>query len=287
MNKIRNEISKMVYENSRSKYLKILNTINDNKRNREFWNIIRYSDNKFQRNRNNELDDMKAIEFYSELFGIKNNIEFDDLIVYDKLDDCVVDDISDNELYCQLSNYINNKHIDNDEIMIEMIRYGIDEYIHILKRLFNRILNNGIAPKYWRNDILKLIYKKGDRKDPSNYRPMIISHIGKLLFKIILERIRDDIESLLVDDQYGFRKNRDTVKQLKNLNILIQEHRFKYGISLDIRKAYDSVDRSILLKILKYINLNEKYMKILENYYLPGYVLYKNKRINVCIRVKQ
>ena len=50
----------------------------------------------------------------------------------------------------------------------------------------------------WEIGKLILIYKKGDKLKPENYIPLtMISHINKLFFKIILNRIRNDLESLL------------------------------------------------------------------------------------------
>ena len=136
---------------------------------------------------------------------------------------------------------------------------------------------------------MKIIYKKkGNKSSIVNYRPLImVSHMSKLFFKIILNRLRNDLEDLLVDNQYGFIKGKDTVKQLVNLYNCINTRKYNYAISLDIRKAYDSVDRRLLFRILKNINLNEIYIRVLENYYSKSIYWYRKELVQVNKGVKQ
>ena len=59
-----------------------------------------------------------------------------------------------------------------DQIVVEMIRAGGEITVRKIQELFNAILRTEIVPKDWKNAIVTLILKKGDKKDLANYRPI-------------------------------------------------------------------------------------------------------------------
>ena len=62
-------------------------------------------------------------------------------------------------------------------------------------------------PEDWRKANITCIFKKGNKQDPGNYRPVsLTSVICKLLESNIREAIMDHLSSykLLSDSQYGF-----------------------------------------------------------------------------------
>ena len=66
-------------------------------------------------------------------------------------------------------------------------------------------------PAEWLKSSLSRLHIKGSKSYPCNYRVLsIMSTISKLLPKIILLRLRDTNEILLMGNQFGFRKNRTT-----------------------------------------------------------------------------
>jgi hypothetical protein len=93
--------------------------------------------------------------------------------------------------------------------------------------------------------------KKGDLSKVENYRPIALLETTRKLFEmLLLQQLKTTIKSLS-PAQGGFRENRGTLDQVANLQDLIKLHHSRSGnfpivAFLDIKAAYDSVDRSIL-----------------------------------------
>lgn len=52
----------------------------------------------------------------------------------------------------------------------ELVRYGPPKLTEMLQTLFERCLNGEEVPREWRTSYISLIFKKGSRSDPKNYR---------------------------------------------------------------------------------------------------------------------
>ena len=98
------------------------------------------------------------------------------------------------------------------------------------------------------------VYKKGDRTEAANYRPVsITSHIIKIFERVIRNNLVEHMEAnnFLSLHQHGFRKRRSCLTQLldhvdtilKSLN----SGEVVNVIYLDYAKAFDKVDHNILL----------------------------------------
>ena len=119
--------------------------------------------------------------------------------------------------------------------------------------MFNRILETGLFPSQWSTGVIVPVHKKGDLNDPTNYRGItLVSCSGKLFTNIINERLNRWAEdnSILNENQFGFRKNKSTTDCLFLLHGLI-EYYFKsskqlYCSFVDSTRAFDGVDRNAL-----------------------------------------
>ena len=66
--------------------------------------------------------------------------------------------------------------------------------------------------------------KKGDLRDCNNYQGiMLLSVPGKVLNRIILERVREAVDPKLRDQQAGFRRNRSCADQTASLRIIVEQ----------------------------------------------------------------
>ena len=107
------------------------------------------------------------------------------------------------------------------------------------------------------------MFKKGDKSDPGNYRPVSLTRITcKILEHIIYSRIINhlDIHNVLCSHQHGFRKNRSCETQLIGLiddfsKGLDNNHQMD-AILLDFSKAFDKVHHTSLLKKLKFLGIS-------------------------------
>ncbi len=76
----------------------------------------------------------------------------------------------------------------------------------------------------WTEGTLIKLQKKGDLRNCSNYRGiMLLSVPGKVLNRIILERMKMTVDIQLRDEQAGFRKNRSCSDQITTLRIIVEQ----------------------------------------------------------------
>ena len=149
-----------------------------------------------------------------------------------------------------------------------------DLLFHWLTVLFNRIKSKGIMPKGWNKGRITLIHKSGLREHLFNYRPItVIISLSGVFSKLLNSRLSEVVEShkLLGEEQNGFRKERGMADNSFILDsILWKAKSTKQKIHLcyvDISKAYDSVNRSILWSRLASMGFKGEFLQSLQALY--------------------
>ena len=134
------------------------------------------------------------------------------------------------------------------------------EIAPILQVIFSKSLEEGSLPSEWLKANVSPIFKKGEKSDPANYRPISLTCILCKIFEhIVASNVVKhlDVNQILYDLQHGFRSKRSCETQL---TMLIEEiHRnLKEGkqtdiILLDFSKAFDKVNHAkLILKLHNY-----------------------------------
>lgn len=143
-----------------------------------------------------------------------------------------------------------------DHLRDEMLIPIKGQLSHILSLFFELCWSWSTVPSFWRHAQVFPIHKKGDPNDPANFRPISLTSIlRKLLEMVILKSVKNHSPSLDVA-QGGFRIRRSALDQALCLHDLIIEYanqrQYHYPIVafLDIKSAYDTVDRNIVWKAL-------------------------------------
>ena len=79
-------------------------------------------------------------------------------------------------------------------------------------------------PQDWKRSVFIPIPKKGNAKECSNYRTIVlISHTSKIMLKILQVRPQQYVNHELPDVQAGFRKGRGTRDQIVNIRWIIEK----------------------------------------------------------------
>ena len=106
------------------------------------------------------------------------------------------------------------------------------------------------------------IYKSDDKLLVNNYRPRsVLTFFSKILkrmmYNCLLKLVNDN--NILINNQYGFREGHSTdMALLRMVNDITREmdnKNFAMGIFIDLSKAFDTVDHSLLIKKLQYYEI--------------------------------
>ena len=100
---------------------------------------------------------------------------------------------------------------------------------------------------------------------------MLLTVAGKVLCKIILERMRDALEGRLRDEQARFSKDRSCCDQIATLRIIVEQtmewSTGLYMVFVNFEKAFDSLDREVLWTILRHYRVPEKIVRMIRVFY--------------------
>lgn len=168
-----------------------------------------------------------------------------------------------------------NKACGPDNIPPRVLKEANRELSIPLAVLFNKSLKDGIVPKEWKEAEVVAIFKKGQKSDPGNYRPVSLTCI---ICKILESFIRDAIVSYMTEIelfskcQHGFRPGRSCMTQL--LEVMedftkMWDNKDSFDIVyLDFRKAFDTVPHKRLLTKLELYGITGNVSQWIENFLL-------------------
>ena len=172
------------------------------------------------------------------------------------------------EIKASVSQKNNNKAPEMDGITAEILKNGGEKMIDHLKQVIQSVWESEV-PQDWRDVMLVSLYKKGSKSGCSNFRGIsLLSIVGKLFSRIILNRLfRTIVNEILPKPQCGFRASRDTVDMIFSAWQLLEKCKEPnlrlYQCFIDLSKAFDSVKRSTLWKILLKLGCPERFVGLI------------------------
>ena len=127
-----------------------------------------------------------------------------------------------NKLECEvkwaLESITRNKASGGDGIPVELFQIQKDDVVKRLHSIRQQIWKTQQWPQDWKRSVFIPIPKKGNAKECSNYRRIVlISHASKVMLKILQARLQQYVNRELPDVQGGFRKGRGTRDQINIL----------------------------------------------------------------------
>ncbi len=169
---------------------------------------------------------------------------------------------SENEISDIIHSIDTSKATGPDGISPRLLREAGNSIVPSLTRLINLSLLQCKIPKQWKLVHVVPLFKKGDKHERNNYRPVsLLPCVSKILerivFKYLFNYLRDN--GLLSKDQSGFQPGDSTVNQLAFLyNFLcksLDEKKDVHIVFCDISKAFDRVWHKGLIHKLKNIGI--------------------------------
>ena len=119
-----------------------------------------------------------------------------------------------------------NKAGGGDGIPVELFQILKDDVVKVLHSICQQIWKTQQWPQDWERSVFIPIPKKGNAKECSNYRTVVlISHTSKAKLKILQARFLQYMNCELPDVQASFRKGRGSRDQIANIHWIIEKAR--------------------------------------------------------------
>uniref|UniRef100_A0A8C3I6M2 Reverse transcriptase domain-containing protein n=1 Tax=Chrysemys picta bellii TaxID=8478 RepID=A0A8C3I6M2_CHRPI len=149
----------------------------------------------------------------------------------------------------------------------------IEEVSEPLAIIFGKSWETGEIPEDWKRANIVPIYKKGNKNDPGNYRPVSLTSVpGKIMEQVIKEIICKHLEGgkVIGNSQHGFVKNKscqtNPIAFFDRIMSLVDKGEAVDVVYLDFSKAFDTVSHDILIDKLGKYNLDGATIRWVHNW---------------------
>ena len=118
-----------------------------------------------------------------------------------------------------------NKASGGDGIPVQLFQI-LKDAVKVKDSICQQIWKTQRWPQDWKTSVFIPIPKKGNAKECSNYCTIaLISHVSKVMLKILQARLQQYVNCELPDVQACFRKGRGTRDQIANIHWILKKAR--------------------------------------------------------------
>ena len=226
-------------------------------------------------------------EYFEELLNVQEDREAD-IVAVGGVQVPVMREESETEITRQevkraLNEMKGGKAPGMDGVRVETLKEGDVTVLEWLVRVFNICLILSIVPVDWVIACMVPLYKgKGDVQECSNFRSIsLLSVVGKVYGRILINRIRDKTENVIAEVQSGFRRGTGCTHQIVIVRQICEKYLGKgkdvYFAFLDLEKAYDRVDSDPMWNVLRLYGIGGRLLRGVKSLYVGS---------KACVRVR-
>ena len=181
--------------------------------------------------------------------------------------------VSENRVLGYLKNLSAKKATGLDGIPSRFVRDGASVIACPLTHVINLSLIQGVVPEDLKSARVVPLFKKNDKTEVGNYRPVsILTILSKVFERVVYDQMESYLNQkrLLYKFQSGFRSRFSTDTCLIHLTDFIKfqmdQGHYVGMILLDLQKAFDTVDHGILLMKLESLGLSKDVTRWFQSY---------------------
>ena len=230
------------------------NYINSLRKNKEYISVLETTDGNMVTEDKDKAEVL--VEFFTSVLTNENLQTLPKMTKAEKSDGITTADllITEEAVKIKLSKLNPNKSPGPDKLYPRVLKEICNELARPLTYLYNLSIQSGKLPDEWKLSEVTPIFKKGNKTNPTNYRPVALTCIlCKILESFIRDAIQEHMEiyKLYSHCQHGFRKGKSCATQLlrvmDDFSKLIDNGKSFDTLYLDFRKAFDAVPHERLL----------------------------------------
>jgi hypothetical protein len=164
--------------------------------------------------------------------------------------------ITINECDIALKQFKSNKSPGSDGLTVEFYKKFWKNISKLLVESFNEAFADKTLSESRNTAIISLIFKKGEKHNIKNYRPISLTNVDyKILAFVLANRLQNVISKIISEDQTGYIRGRfigNNLRKLLDIDFYLKE-KLKTGVLLllDFEKAFDCVEWSFLESTLR------------------------------------
>jgi hypothetical protein len=184
-----------------------------------------------------------------------------------------VTDIDAEVILNKIKNLNEFKAFGVDGVSNAVLKNCAESFIKPLKIIYDKSLKTGEVPKEWKEANVTPLFKKENKLERSNYRPVsLTSTVCKVLESIIRDKIMKylQLKRLITPSQHGFVPNKACVTNLlETLEIITDAVNKGHSVDLvllDFAKAFDKVSHKKLIQKLEAYGINNILVKWIESF---------------------
>ena len=139
----------------------------------------------------------------------------------------------------------------------------------ILENVFAESVSNGKLPPAVGDGLITLLYKKNERDDPRNYRPItLLNSDYKIMMRVLAARMNQAVTEFVSDPQTGFVPDSFLPENTMLLKLIQDwaddEDEELYFLFMDMEKAFDRCSWEFMLEALSAIGFDDNFIKFVK-----------------------
>ena len=172
-----------------------------------------------------------------------------------------------------ISQLDSNKATGKDNISAKILKLSSPIIIKQICDICNHSIRHNTFPADWKIARISPLHKRNSTQNPENYRPIsILPLMSKILEKHVYNSLYEflSVNDLFSSKQYGFRSNHSCetalIAMTDNWLNSIYKNEYCGVLFIDLCKAFDLVNKNILLEKLKLYNLDDNSLLWFQSY---------------------